>query len=131
MRKLLTTSRFCGLGFLIGVIVAIAVATAVTARPPYREAFYSQYGIDKPQEQLSEPQKWLQYEANQAHCSVCHVDGQHKSIRNGYGTLFETALEDSNFDVPAALKATESETAPSGYQIGDLIRAGYLPTHEF
>lgn len=75
-------------------------------------------------------------------CNVCHVKGEKKEVRNGYGeALHKAGLEKDNYkkerveaegdkvdkEVMDALEKAAAEKSAGGMSYGDLIKSGKLP----
>lgn len=75
-------------------------------------------------------------------CNVCHVKGEKKEVRNGYGeALHKAGLEKDNYkkerveaegdkvdkEVMDALEKAAAEKSAGGMTYGDLIKSGKLP----
>lgn len=121
--------------FVLSVGLALVCDRPAWGRKEFKEGFDSKYIKDLNEPTITAEEKALAAAAKGAGCSVCHVKGEEKKVRNTYGAALAKILTKADTKnakkIQDALDTVAGEKSdpnnPDSATFGELIKAGKLP----
>lgn len=116
--------RICVLGSLVGLLLLASQNRPAIGRPANVKVFAKTY--EQEYSKITVEGKFS--------CTMCHEEGEKKSVQNNYGDALNKVMAEKNLDrknpemVEKGLREVEPlPSAIPGWTFGDLIKAGKHP----